>query len=165
MRCPGINYLSCSQKTELPEVDEKPAPVIKVLPGYNMSCSAKGARPICTAITWNATVLMNTTAVYAKTQVNEQGNYTCLGTNKYGTDRAEVTVIFAGREDRIFSFIISSVVVYIVVWIAIGCSKHTKHFDTNCKNIGANATFKFLSWSFALKNYTCLCENLNGLNF
>jgi len=78
------------------------ASVIKLLPGYNVSCSAKGARPIYTAIRWNSTVLVNTTAVKAKTQVNVQGNYTCVGTNKYGTDKAEVTVIFAGS-----SFIIS----------------------------------------------------------
>ena len=102
-----------SKPAELPEVDEKPAPVIKVLPGYNMSCSAKGARPIYTAITWNATVLVNTTAVNAKTQVNEQGNYTCVGTNKYGTDRAEVTVIFAGREDHTL-FYLFIVDIYIV---------------------------------------------------
>ena len=61
-----------------------------------MSCSAYGTRPLYTAITWNSTVLVNTTAIKAKVQVNEQGNYTCLGTNKYGTDKAEVTVIFAG---------------------------------------------------------------------
>ena len=72
------------------------ASVIKLLPGYNVSCSAKGTRPIYTAIRWNSTVLVNTTAVKAKTQVNVQGNYTCLGTNKYGTGKAEVTVIFAG---------------------------------------------------------------------
>ena len=106
-----------SKPAELPEIDEKPSPVIKVLPGYNMSCSAKGARPIYTAITWNATVLVNTTAVNAKTQVNEQGNYTCVGTNKYGTDRAEVTVIFAGRGHTLFyPFIVD---IYIVDWIVV----------------------------------------------
>ena len=74
-----------------------PAPVIRVLPGYNLSCLAGGTPPVYTAITWNATVLANTTD-YAKIRVNTEGNYTCLGINEYGTGKTTVTVIFEGRE-------------------------------------------------------------------
>ena len=83
-------------KIEIPKV-QFPAPVIRVLPGYNLSGFTGGARPIYTAITWNETVLANTTS-YAKIQVNTEGNYTCLGINEYGTDKTTVTVIFEGRE-------------------------------------------------------------------
>lgn len=76
---------------------EFPAPVIRLLPGYNLSCLTGGARPIYVAISWNSTVMANTTN-YAKIQVNAEGNYTCLGTNEYGTDKTTVTVIFEGRE-------------------------------------------------------------------
>ena len=94
---PAINrFQMFSLKIAIPKV-KFPAPVIRVLPGYNLSCLASGARPIHTAITWNETVLANTTN-YAKIQVNTEGNYTCLGINEYGTGETTVTVIFEGRE-------------------------------------------------------------------
>ena len=72
------------------------APVLKVLPGYKLSCSATGTRPIHTALIKNSTVLVNTTRT-ARIVLNEEGNYTCVAINMYGTDLGEVSVIFTGN--------------------------------------------------------------------
>lgn len=72
-----------------------PAPVLRVLPGYKLSCSASGTRPIYTALLSNSTVLVNTTST-ARIVIKEEANYTCVATNKYGTDVGTVSVIFTG---------------------------------------------------------------------
>ena len=53
--------------------------------GSQVPCSAIGAPPIYIALMRNFTVLMNTTNI-ASTRLYQQGNYTCVATNKYGTD-------------------------------------------------------------------------------
>ncbi len=73
-----------------------PAPVLRVLPGYKMSCSATGTPPIYTAIRKNSTIMVNSTWS-AWIVIREEGNYTCIATNKYGTDVGEVSVIFTGK--------------------------------------------------------------------
>ncbi len=83
-------FLIVSPKVKLP------APVLQVLPGYKLSCLATGSPPIYKALLRNSTVLVNTTYA-AYTILNEEGNYTCVATNKYGTDVGEVSVIFKGK--------------------------------------------------------------------
>lgn len=71
-----------------------PAPVVQVLTGTKLSCSATGTPPIYIAITRNSTTLLNTTNS-ASIPVTEGGNYTCRATSKYGTDEKEVVFINA----------------------------------------------------------------------
>ena len=71
-----------------------------VLVGSRLSCSATGIRPIYTAIIRSSVTLENTTNT-ASTRVNEEGNYTCRATSKYGTDEREFVVVMAGKETEI----------------------------------------------------------------
>ena len=44
----------------------------------------------------NSTVLVNETDA-ARITLNQEGNYTCIATNKYGTDVKAFSVIFSGN--------------------------------------------------------------------
>ena len=68
--------------------------------GSVLSCSATGIPPIYIAIIRNSTTLVNETNT-ASTRVNEEGNYTCRATSKYGTDEREFVVVMAGKETEI----------------------------------------------------------------
>lgn len=74
------------------------APVMRVLPGYTLSCSATGTPPIYTALIINSTVLVNTTDT-AMITVKEEENYPCVAISKYGTDIREVSVLFTGKRN------------------------------------------------------------------
>lgn len=65
------------------------------MPDYDLTCSATGTSPIYTAIIRRSIVLVNTTST-ATIKLIEEGNYTCVVTNKYGTDTREFSVIFTG---------------------------------------------------------------------
>ena len=58
---------------------------VEIAPGNRMSCSATGPPPIYIAFIRNFTVLMNTTNI-TSSKLYQEGNYTCVATNKYGTD-------------------------------------------------------------------------------
>ena len=73
-----------------------PAKVVRTLIGFRLSCTAKGYRPIYTAMTRNSKVLLNRTGQVAVT-LKREGNYSCVATSKYGTDVKEFTVIFTGK--------------------------------------------------------------------
>lgn len=68
--------------------------VVRALPGYRLSCTVTGTPPIYTAMIRNSTILVNTTEIVAT--ITEEGNYTCVATNKYGTDLREFSVIVDG---------------------------------------------------------------------
>ena len=70
--------------------------VMFALPGYTLSCSASGVAPIYTTLTRNSTVLANTTNT-ASIKLLEDGNYTCVATNKFGASAKEISVIFFGK--------------------------------------------------------------------
>ena len=57
----------------------------RIEPGSQVQCSATGDPPIYIAMIRNVTVLMNTTNT-ASSKLYQEGNYTCVATNKYGTD-------------------------------------------------------------------------------
>ena len=61
-----------------------------------MSCSATGTPPIYTVIIRNSTIIAKATAT-ATIMLFEEGNYTCVATNKFGTDVGQVSVIFTGK--------------------------------------------------------------------
>jgi len=63
-------------------------------------CSAFGTLPIYIALIRNFTVLMNTTNT-ADSKLYQEGNYTCVATNKYGTD-VKHFVITAGKNQEFF---------------------------------------------------------------
>ena len=65
-----------------------------------MPCSAIGTPPIYIAMIRNFTVLMNTTNT-ASSKLNQEGNYTCVATSKYGTD-VKHFVIKGGERIRYF---------------------------------------------------------------
>lgn len=73
-----------------------PLAVVRALPDYKLACTATGTPPIYTAIIRNASVLVNTTNT-ATIILNEEGNYTCVVTSKYGIDVREFAVIFTGN--------------------------------------------------------------------
>ena len=54
-------------------------------PGSQVQCSATGFPPIYIAFIRNFTVLMNSTNT-TSSKLYQEGNYTCVATNKYGTD-------------------------------------------------------------------------------
>ena len=76
---------------------------MRVILGSRLSCSATGIRPIYIAIIRNSTTLVNTTNT-ASIPVNEEGNYTCRATSKYGTDEREFEVIHGEETGIIYSF-------------------------------------------------------------
>ena len=61
-----------------------------------MSCSASGVAPIYTTLMRNSTVLANTTNT-ASIKLVEDGNYTCVATNNFGSSAKEISVIFFGE--------------------------------------------------------------------
>ncbi|XP_078359243.1 uncharacterized protein LOC144643772 [Oculina patagonica] len=67
--------------------------VVRALPNQRLPCSATGIPPIYTALIRNSTVLVNTTNT-ASIRLHEEGNYSCVATSKYGTDRKEFSVVF-----------------------------------------------------------------------
>lgn len=70
--------------------------VVRALSGYKLSCPVNGSSPIYTAFIRNFTVLINTTYT-ATIPLNEEGNYSCVATNKYGVDTKDFYVIFNGE--------------------------------------------------------------------
>lgn len=74
---------------------------MRALPGYRLSCPVTGTPPIHTALIRNSTVLVNSTYIIAT--IIEEGNYSCLATNEYGTDLKEFSVIFDGETSLIQS--------------------------------------------------------------
>ncbi len=70
--------------------------VVRALPNQRLPCSATGIPPIYTALIRNSTVLVNTTNT-ATIRLHEEGNYSCVATSKYGTDRKEFSVVFTGK--------------------------------------------------------------------
>ncbi|XP_078370511.1 uncharacterized protein LOC144654286 [Oculina patagonica] len=70
-----------------------PAPVVRALRDYRVTCSAAGTPPIHVAMIRNSVTLVNTTNS-ATIRLQDEGNYTCLATSKYGTDIGNFTVIF-----------------------------------------------------------------------
>lgn len=73
-----------------------PAPILRVIPGYPIECKATGASTMYTAVIWNSTILVNTTNT-PTIKLFKEGNYTCVATNKYGTDARTFSVIFTGN--------------------------------------------------------------------
>lgn len=74
-----------------------PAPVVQAYPGDKLWCSASGIHPIYTALTRNATVLANTTTNTVGITLLKEGNYSCVATNKFGSDTRVISVIFIGK--------------------------------------------------------------------
>ena len=79
----------------LPEITS-PAAVVRTLFYFRLLCSAIGSPPVFVALIRNCYTLINTTNV-ATITLYEEGNYTCVATNKYGTDAKNVLVIFNGK--------------------------------------------------------------------
>ena len=59
--------------------------VVRVEPGSQVPCSATGTPPMYIALIQNFTVQMNKTNT-ASSILYQEGNYTCVATNQYGTD-------------------------------------------------------------------------------
>jgi len=73
---------------------------VGVEPGSQVPCSATGSPPIYIALLRNSTVVMNTTNI-TSIKLHQEGNYTCVATNKYGTD-VKHFVIKGGEKIRYF---------------------------------------------------------------
>ena len=71
-------------------------PVVSAIPGNILWCLATGTPPIYTALLRNNRLLVNSTrAVGIRLYV--EYNYTCVATNKYGTDVRKHLIIFVGE--------------------------------------------------------------------
>lgn len=70
--------------------------VVRALSGYRLTCPVTGTPPVYTAFIRNFTVLVNATYT-ATIPVIEEGNYTCVATNKYGVDAKDFYVVFNGE--------------------------------------------------------------------
>ena len=88
--------------------------VMLALPGYTLSCQATGILPIYTALIKNSTVLVNTTNI-ASITIAEQGNYSCVATNMFGTDTKVISVMFFGKTSFCFKIIILTVPCFKVI--------------------------------------------------
>ncbi|KAL9966526.1 hypothetical protein ACROYT_G024613 [Oculina patagonica] len=86
------NCLRVELYSDSPKV-VSPDSVVRSLPGYRLSCKATGIPPVYTAIVRNSSVLVKTTTP-ASITLKYEGNYTCVATNKYGSDVREFSVIF-----------------------------------------------------------------------
>ena len=73
---------------------------VRVEPGRQVPCSVTGTPPIYIALIRNFTVLMNTTKT-ASSKLYQEGIYTCVATNKHGTD-VKHFVIKGGEKIRYF---------------------------------------------------------------
>ena len=80
-----------SPKIILPD----PAPVQRER-GDELKCSATGPRPLYQALIRNNTVLANSTNTVG-IQLYKEGNYSCVATNKYGTETRVIPVILIGE--------------------------------------------------------------------
>ena len=78
-----------------------PAPVVRaVLNATRTLCTANGTLPIYMEVIRNSTTLVNATNT-ARIRVKEEGNYTCRGTSKYGTDERKFIVV-ESESQRLF---------------------------------------------------------------
>lgn len=66
---------------------------VRASKGDELWCSAIGPLPIFIAITWNSTVLVNTTSI-GNIVLCKEGNYSCVATNKFGNDTRFISVTF-----------------------------------------------------------------------
>ena len=72
--------------------------VVEVFPGSKVDISVTGTFPINTSIMKNASDLVLTSnSDLVHFYPDEEGNYTCVATNKYGFDSREFSVIFKGK--------------------------------------------------------------------
>jgi len=72
-------------------------------PGSQVPCSASGAFPIYIALIRNFTVVTNITNT-TSIKLYQEGNYSCVATNKYGTD-VKYFVIKGGEKRQYFETI------------------------------------------------------------
>ena len=69
----------------------------RVFPRYELTWSVSGTPPIYTVLSRNSTVLLNTTKTQGHFILDEEGNYSCVATSKYGSDAETFTVTFFGK--------------------------------------------------------------------
>jgi len=83
-----------------------PAPVVPVLSGERLSCSALGVPPINIVMMRNSTTVANSTnaTVIQVDKKSDEGKYQCRATNKHGIDEREFAVILEGEVTQTTSF-------------------------------------------------------------
>jgi len=79
------------------------APIVRALPGYELTWSATGSPPIYTALIKNSTLVANTTGSMKMT-IYEEANYTCVATSEFGMDVRQFSVIFSGNIFKPFAW-------------------------------------------------------------
>ena len=90
--------------------------VVRTLPGYEVTFPVTGSPPIYTAITRDSTVLLNTTTI-ATVRFYEEGNYTCVATNRFGSVLQKFAVIFNDQPGKLS----------LSYWLTFSLSICTKH--------------------------------------
>ncbi|KAL9966999.1 hypothetical protein ACROYT_G025151 [Oculina patagonica] len=116
------NKRDCTFASQVPPTAILPASVVRALPGYKLSCSATGTPPIHIEIIKDSTILANKADI-ATIRLNEEGNYTCLVSSKYGSDAKEFTVIFTDCGPQ------CSPQLYYYYLNAFQCMQVTSHVD------------------------------------
>lgn len=73
-----------------------PAPVVRLYEGQYLQCSAIGTLPVYVSITDSTSYLFGNRTNSLDAMIMEEGNYTCVATNRYGIDKRVIPVIFKG---------------------------------------------------------------------
>ena len=71
-------------------------PIVSAIPGNILWCLATGTPPIYVALLRNNVLLVNTTRLVG-IRLYVEYNYTCVATNKYGTDLRKHLIVFVGK--------------------------------------------------------------------
>ena len=75
------------------------APVLRTVPDHCLSFVAEGTPTINISLFKNASVVVSDSRRIV-TKVSEEGNYTCVASNKGWTDKLELAVTFTGKANR-----------------------------------------------------------------
>ena len=73
------------------------SPVVRSFPGYQRRWSVTGTPVIYTALTRNSTVLFNTTYNIGYFKLDNDGNYSFVAANRFGTDVRQFSAIITGK--------------------------------------------------------------------
>ena len=72
--------------------------VVEIYPGSKVEISVTGTVPMNTSIVRNTSDLVLTSeSVHIRFNPNDEGNYTCVATNDYGSDSREFSIVFRGK--------------------------------------------------------------------
>ena len=70
--------------------------MLRIVPSHLIWCDAEGTPPVNMSL-FNSSTLLATGEGKVASQIIQEGNYTCIATNKFGTDSRDFQVTFTGN--------------------------------------------------------------------